>query len=444
MEASEQVTLTMREIDRLRVIRDVREGRLRQDQAGAQLQLSTRQVRRLCRRVERSGPRGIRHGLRGKPSNRRLAPGLLDRALKLVSAHYRDFGPHFANEKLLERHGLRLSTYVLRKGMIATGLWRARRHKPFHRAWRPRRACLGEMVQVDGSEHDWFEGRGQRCALIAFIDDATSRLLLARFVEAEDTLTLMRLSHEYLRRYGRPQSFYVDKDSIYKVNRQASLDEEVSDEQPMTQFARAMSELDITVICANSPQAKGRVERLFKTLQDRLVKELRLAGARTMADGNRFLAGGYLNAHNALFAGEPANRTDAHRKLLPDHRLDRILSLRMERTLFNDYTIQHHKRFFQVLEHQPIRVSPKDKIWVETRLDGSTHLRFKGNYLNFKQIEKRAYRAYYEAIPSGLKQYDDPRNKGVGSIPSPNHPWRRRFLPPPRKAPTPNVAARAI
>jgi hypothetical protein len=443
MEANEQVTLTMREIDRLRVIRDVLEGRLRQAQAGAQLQLSTRQVRRLCRRVERSGPHGIRHGLRGKPSNRQLAPGLLDRAVKLVAAHYRDFGPHFANEKLREKHGLDLSTFVLRKGMMAIGLWRARRHKPFHRAWRPRKACLGEMTQVDGSEHDWFEGRGPRCVLIAFIDDATSKVLLARFVEAEDTLTLMRLSHEYLRRYGRPLNYYVDKDSIYKVNRQASLDEEVRDEQPMTQFARAMSELDVTVICANSPQAKGRVERLFKTLQDRLVKELRLAGVKTMEEGNRFLAGGYLKAHNALFACEPANRTDAHRKLLPDHRLDRILSLRIERTLLNDYTFQHHKRFFQVLEHQPIRVRPKDKIWVETRLDGSTHLRFKGNYLDFKQIEKRPYRAYYQAVPSDLKRYDDPRNKGVGPIPSPDHPWRRRFLPPPRRTPNSSAAAHA-
>lgn len=434
----------MREIDRLRVIRDCLDGRVQQRQAAEQLQLSTRQARRLCRRVEAQGARGIRHGLRGKASNHQLAPGLLKSALKLVAAHYDDFGPTLANEQLLKRHGLDLSTYALRKGMILAGLWRPKRQKPFHRAWRPRKACLGQMIQVDGSEHDWFEDCGPRCVLIAFIDDATSKVLLARFVKAEDTLTLMRLAHEYLRRYGRPQSFYVDKDSIYKINRQASLDEEVRDEQPMTQFSRAMLELGITVICANSPQAKGRVERLFKTLQDRLVKELRLAGARTMEEGNRFLAGGYLNEHNARFAEEPANRTDVHRRLLPEHRLDRILSLRTERTLLNDYTLQYQKRFFQVLEHQMVRVGPRDKILVETRLDGSTHLRFKDTYLNFKPIDKRPYRAFYRAQPSQAKQYDDPRIKGVGSKPGPDHPWRRTFLHGPYRVTLPYEVVNAL
>lgn len=427
MNPSETVAFTMREIDRLRVIRDVLEGQLLQIQAAKQLGRSTRQVRRLCRRVQQAGPRGIRHGLRGKPSNNQLAPGLMDRALKLIAAHYGDFGPNFANEKLHEKHGLTLSTYSLRKGMISAGIWRPKRHKPFHRAWRPRKACLGEMTQVDGSEHDWFEGRGPRCVLMAFIDDATSKVLLARFVKAEDTLTLMRLTQEYLRKFGRSQSFYVDKDSIYKTNRRASMDEEVRDEQPMTQFSRAMAELDITVICAESPQAKGRVERLFKTLQDRLVKELRLAGAKTMEDGNKFLAGGYLDKHNSRFAEEPANRTDAHRGVLPGQRLERTLSLRTERTLLNDYTLQYQKRTFQVLKHQPICVAPRDKILVETRLDGSTHLRFKDAYLNFKPIDKRPYRGYYQAQPSREKQYDR-GDKGVGSTPGPNHPWRRLFL----------------
>ena len=423
----------MAELDRLRVIRDALEGRLRQLQAAAQLRLSPRQVRRLCRRVQHNGALGIRHGLRGKPGNHRLARGLLERALKLVAAHYADFGPSFANEKLLERHGLALSTYALRLGMIREGMWRPKHRKPFHRAWRPRRACLGEMAQVDGSEHDWLEGRGPRCVLIAFIDDATSKVLLLRFVESEDTLTLMRLAWEYLRRFGRPICFYVDKDSIYKINRQASLEEEVRDEQPMTQFTRAMSEVGTEVITANSPQAKGRVERLFKTLQDRLVKDLRLAGISSMDGANRFLDQGYLDRHNARFADEPANPTDAHRKLLPEHKLERILSLRTERTLFNDFTLRYQKQFFQVLEHQPVRVAPKDKIEVEVRLDGTTHLRFKDAYLNYKPIPKRPYRAYLDAQPSRRKQYDDPRIKGVGSTPAKDHPWRRLFLAGPHR-----------
>lgn len=427
METMGCVPLTS-EMNRFKVIKDALERKLRQRQAAEQLGLTTRQIRRLCRRVRERGARGIVHGLRGKPSNRQLAPGLLDKAVKLVATRYRDFGPTFANEKLQERHGVVLSTYALRRGMIEAGLWRSKRHKPFHRAWRPRRACLGEMIQVDGSEHDWFEGRGPRCTLMAFIDDATSRLLLARFVEAEDTLTLMRLTREYLRRYGRPQSFYVDKDSIYKINREASIDEQLRQEQPTTQFSRAMAELGIDVICANSPQAKGRVERLFKTLQDRLVKDLRLAQVKTQEGANRFLAQGYVEEYSRRFSEEPANRTDAHRELLAGHRLEEILSLRSERTLLNDYTLQHQKRFYQVLRHQPVRVAPKDKVLVEARLDGTTHLRFRDAYLNFKPIDKRPYRALLDAQPSRITQYDARRAKDIDATSANGHPWRRLFL----------------
>ena len=428
MNNPEIIELSMREIDRLRVIRDVLDERILQCQAAKQLKRSPRQVRRLCRRVAAQGARGIRHGLRGKPSNHQLAPGLRERALKLVAAHYHDFGPTFANEKLLERHGLDLSTYALRQSMVEEGLWHPKRHKPFHRAWRPRRSCVGELVQLDGSEHDWFEGRGPRCTLIPFVDDATSGVSFGRFAKAEDTLTLMRLAEAYLRRYGRPQAFYVDRDSIYKVNRQASIDEDLRDEQPMTQFTRAMKELGIDVICAYSPQAKGRVERGFKTHQHRLVRELRLAGVSSIEDANRFLDQGYFDSHNARFSVEPANATDAHRKLLPEHRLDQILSLRSERTVFNDYTLRYVNKFFQILEHQPVRVKPGDKVLVEVRLDGTTHLRFKDTYLNFKPIDKRPYQPHLQARPSQGKQYADPRIKGVGSIPAKDHPWRRLFL----------------
>ena len=419
--------LTMRDLDRLKVVREVLERRLTQAQAAAQLDLTDRQVRRLCRRIAAKGPKGLVHGLRGKPSNRQLPAGLIDQAIKLVEKHYADFGPTFACEKLFERHSLRLSPNTLRKAMIHEALWRPRRHKPFHRAWRPRKACLGEMTQVDGSEHDWFEGRGPRCALIAFVDDATSKLLWAEFAKAEDTLTLMRLAGVYLRRYGRPLSFYVDKDSIYKTNRNAALDEELREELPMTQFTRAMSELEIRVLCAHSPQAKGRVERGFKTHQNRLVKELRLAGISTIEQANLFLRQTYIPAHNKRFAVAPASRVDAHRRLHPDHRLDRILSLRAERTVFNDFTVRWNRSYFQLLEHQPLRLSPGDKLHVETRLDETIHLRCNGEYLNYKTISKPRYRPFYEAQPSQAKPYADPRIKGVGSKPAADHPWRKLF-----------------
>jgi transposase len=428
-EPKETVELTMREIDRLKVLDHALSGRLLQREAAAQLGLSSRQIKRLCRRVREKGPKGIAHALRGRPSNHCLSPGLLERALDLVRTRYPDFGPTFAREKLEELHGLRISTYALRGGMVRAGLWRARRYKPFHRAWRERRACPGELVQLDGSEHDWFEGRGPRCTLIAYVDDATSKILWAEFAPSEDTLNLMRLTWAYLRRYGRPTAFYVDRDSIYKVNRQATLEEELRDENPMSQFYRAMQELGVEVIFAYSPQAKGRVERVFKTLQDRLVKELRLRRIRSIEQANAFLRQSYLAGYNRDFAVPPANPTDAHKPLLPQHQLKRILSLRSMRTLFNDFTLRYRSKFLQVLEDQPTRIKPRDRIEVESRLDGSTHLRFNNAYLKFKFIPKSPYRPFLATNPARAR----PRRYGParphGATPGKDHPWRRFRLP---------------
>lgn len=434
MDSDELLTMSIREIDRLKVIHEVQQGKLLQRQAGEQLNLSRRQVIRICRRVREEGNRGIIHRLRGRISNHGLNPGLLKRAVAIVKSKYPDFGPTFANEKLLERHGIKVSTYALRQGMIQTGLWRAKRHKPVHRSKRPRRACVGELVQLDGSDHDWFEGRGPRCVFIPYVDDATSNILHGEFAKVEDTLTLMRLTRNYLRRRGRPPAIYVDKDSIYRINRDASIDEQLRDEKPLTQFTRAMKELGIEVICAHSPQAKGRVERGFKTHQDRLVKELRLAGVCTIEQANAFLRKTYIRDHNRRFSVEPANKTDAHRRLLPQHRLDRILSLRTERTVFNDYTVRYKNYFFQILKHQPVRVKPGDKLHVEIRLDGSMHLLLKGAYLNYKTIPKRPYRPYLVAQPSRGKQRE---HKGVAPKPAKDHPWRRFFVHGPYRSTVP-------
>jgi len=279
------------------------------------------------------------------------------------------------------------------------------------------------LTQLDGSDHDWFEGRGPRCVLLIYIDDATSQILYGEFVHVEDTLTLLRSTKIYLEKLGRPVAFYVDKDSIYKINRQASIDEDLRDEQPMTQFTRAMGELGVAMIAADSPQAKGRVERGFDTHQDRLVKELRLRGISTMEAGNQYLWDGYIAEHNARYAVEPASSSNVHRPLLPDHDLDEILSLRTERAVFNDFTVRFRNRFFQILADQPVRVRPKDKILVEIRLDGSTHLRFKDCYLNFKTIPKRPERplALRKAVVPSLtiRRYYKPAK---------DHPWRRYVI----------------
>ena len=434
MEPLERLELTVRDIDRLRILNQVQEGRLTKPLAAQQLDLSSRQVRRLCARMRAKGPKGVIHGLRGRRSNHQLPAGVLDKAVSLIKAHYADFGPRFAHEKLVERHGLSLGVTALREAMIREALWRPRRQKIRHHAWRARRACVGELVQVDGSIHDWFEGRGPKCWLIAFVDDATSKILWAEFADAEDTLTLMRLSRAYLKRLGRPLAFYVDKDSIYKTTRNASVDEQLRDEQPMTQFTRAMSELDIRVICAHSPQAKGRVERGFKTHQDRLVKELRLAGISDIAAATRFLREKYIAAHNKRFGRPPANRTDAHRPILRGQMLDRVLCLRTSRVVANDFTVRWKPGFMQLLKNQPVTVTPGQKINVEVRLDGSVHLRRDDNYLAYKTISKRPYTPHLAAQPSRGKQYDDPRITGRGPTPAKNHPWRKFFIHGPYKA----------
>ena len=384
----ELLTMTTRDLDRLKVIHQVLQHKLTWPQAAVQLALSVRQVGRWCARVRSEGHRGILHRLRGHASNHHLPPDRVAKAVALIRRHYPDFGPTFANEKLRARHYLVLSTETLRQGMLRAGLWMPRCQRTRHRAWRPRRACVGELVQLDGSDHAWFEGRGPRCVLLIYIDDATSRILDGEFVKVEDTWTLLRTTKRYLERQGRPVAFYVDKDSIYRVNRQASIEEQLQDTAPLTQFTRAMTELGIEVIPAHSPQAKGRVERSFDTHQDRLVKELRLAKISDRESANRFLRQRYLPSHNARFAVEPANPTDAHRPLLATHDLDVILSVQTVRTIGHDFTIRLQNRFFQLGPEQPVRVRPKDTVLIEQRLDGSVHLRCKNRYLAFRLTTK--------------------------------------------------------
>jgi hypothetical protein len=400
----EKLTMSTREFDRLHVIQNVQAKHLTGRDAARQLKMSLRQVARLLRRFRKEGKKGLIHRLCGRPSNHRLPSGILSKAIALVKRHYPDFGPTFAQEKLLEVHKVTVSVSVLRKAMITDDLWKTRKQRPFHRAWRERRPCVGELVQLDGSDHDWFERRGPRCVLLPYVDDATSRILHGQFIPVEDTLNLMAATRIYLEECGRPLAFYVDKDSIYKINRQATIEEELRDTQPLSQFTRAMTELGIGVITANSAQAKGRVERSHGTHQDRLVKELRLAGISTPEKANPFLRDVYFPKHNARFAVAPANPTDVHRPLLRATRLHEILSLRSPRVLAKDFTLRYKHLCFQVLADQPCRVRPGADIDVETRLDRSTHLRFKGRYLNFKPIPN--------ALRRPLRRYSMPKSVG--------------------------------
>lgn len=417
-----RLTMSNREIDRLKVIHSTMKKQLTWEQAAFQLDLSKRHIGRLLVRINAEGNKGIIHRLRGKPSNNQLIPGIMDASIKLVKSRYSDFGPSFANEKLLEIHKITVSTSSLRTAMIEANLWQPRKQATKHRQWRERRPCVGELIQLDGSDHDWFEGRGPRCALVIFIDDATSRILYAEFVTVENTFNLMSTTKQYLLNHGRPIALYVDKDGIYKINRQASIEEQLKDEQGMTQYSRAMKELGIEIIFAQSPQAKGRVERSFNTHQDRLVKELRLANISDMKSANIFLNKTYIPNHNARFAISPRRILNAHRPLLRSHKLDEILSLQTERFLANDFTVRFQNLYLQLIANQKVRLRPKDKIIVQARLDGSLRLKFKNQFLNFKPLTQRPYKPFYATNQSLLKRSSKPISKPY--IPPKNHPWR--------------------
>ncbi len=420
-----RLTMSNREIDRLKVIHSIMKKQLTWEQAAGQLDLSKRHIGRLLVRINAEGNKGIIHRLRGKPSNNKLTQAVIDTSINLVKTRYADFGPSFANEKLLELHGINISTSSLRTAMIKSHVWHPRKQATKHRQWRERRPCVGELVQLDGSDHDWFEGRGPRCALVIFIDDATSRILYAEFVSVENTFNLMSTTKQYLLNHGRPIALYVDKDGIYKINRQASIEEQLKDEQAMTQYSRAMGELGIEIIFAQSPQAKGRVERSFDTHQDRLVKELRLANISDMKSGNIFLRKIYIPKHNARFAVSPKRKLNAHKPLLRSHKLDEILSLQTERILANDFTVRFQNLYLQILAEQKVRIRPKDKIIVQARLDGSMHLKFKDQFLNFKPLPQRPYKPFYTANKRLLKGSN---STSKPYFPSKNHPWRHQVF----------------
>ncbi len=420
----EQLTMSNKDIDRLKVLHSVMNHKLTWEQAANQLALSERHIGRMIACVKVEGNKGIIHKLCGKPSNNRIDQQIIDTAINLVKTKYPDFGPSFANEKLFELHEIDISTSTLRKAMITTDIWHSRKQKAKHRQWRQRRPCIGELIQLDGSDHDWFEGRGPRCVLVPFIDDATSRILYAEFVTVENTFNLMSTTKKYLLKNGRPVSIYVDKDGIYKINRQPTIEEQLKDEQPLTQFHRAMSELGIELIFANSPQAKGRVERSFNTHQDRLVKELRLAGISDIKSANKFLLEIYIPKHNARFAVAPANNLNAHKPILKSHNLDEILSVQAERTLANDFTIRYNNQYLQLLKDQKIRIKPKNIILIQEWLDGSLHLKCKGFSLNFKTLPARPYVPFLKARPSTSKTS---KTASKPYIPPKSHPWKKSF-----------------
>ena len=413
MVGEDRVIMSVKELRRVQVIRHAMEQKMTHVKAGALLGLSTRQVRRLIERVEQEGDQGLAHRGRGKPSNRRRPEQVKAKVLKLYAQRYGDFGPTLAAEKLAERHGITHSDETLRRWLQAQGIDHFRRRKRPHRAWRERRPHVGELLQLDGSHHDWLEGRGPRCVLMADIDDASSRVY-ARFYDYEGTIPAMESFQRYVMRHGIPLAVYADKHTTYQSPTKPTVEEQLAGTEPVSQCGRALGELGVELIPAHSPQAKGRIERLFKTFQDRVVKEMRLAGVATIDEANRFLEG-YLPIDNRRFAVPPAQAVDLHRPRLARRDLDRILCLKTMRVLRRDWTVAHHGQLYQV--HTNVRAT---HVMVEERLDGPRHITHHGRALDYQVIAARPVKTTEVITVHHARRPVPPR---------PDHPWRKRLRP---------------
>src|SRR5947208_8070267 len=425
---TERIALSQRERDRLRVLHEIQQKQITQIAAARRLKISDRHIRRLLFRLEEYGDRAVIHGLRGRPSNRRLAARLEQKILRRVRQRYADFGPTLAAEHLAQE-GLPVSRETLRKWMVKASLWcpRAQRVKTIH-VWRERRASFGELVMQDSSPFRWLEERGPACQLIAVIDDATSRFY-ARFTEHDTTEENLRTFGEWLRRYGHPVAHYTDKNSIFRTSAPAQLGEQLRGEKARSHFGRALRELGIEWIAAHSPQAKGRIERLFETLQDRLVKEMRLAGIDSIQGANHFLEMRFLPEWEQRFTVAARNPRNAHRRLGREQHLEEILSVRVARRVAQDHTVSWDGNRWGVLREEVCAGLRGAAVEIERRLDGSHWLRYRGRYLHLRPCPEPVRRS---TSPSGLRppglveRTQKPQNqiKPKYHVPA-DHPWRR-------------------
>jgi hypothetical protein len=426
----ERIELSGKERERLKVLHEVEQGHLRQIEGARRLRLSDRQVRRLLERLGSGGDGALVHGLRGRRSNRKIADAIEQRSLRrLRQPGYAGFGPTLAAEHLA-RQGLGVSRETLRKWMNAAGLWQTRRRsvKQVH-VWRPRRSAFGELVMMDSSPFRWLEQRGPQCHLVAMIDDATSRVW-GRFVEHDSSEENLRTLGGWLQRYGRPLALYTDKNGLFVTTRPTQWSEQLQDTPARTQFGRALAELDIEWIAAQTPQAKGRVERLFGTLQDRLVKEMRLAEITTLEQANRFLEITFWPFWEQRFTVQPAHTADAHRSLQRTHRLEQILSVRVARTVASDHTVRWKGQRWGLRREEACAGMRGARAEIERRLDGTHWLRFRGRYWPLHPCPD----APRSVSPSGLRppeltdrKLKPPTTSKTKHSPAAHHPWRKSW-----------------
>lgn len=384
------LNMSIKERTQLIVFEKLKNGEISKVEAALQLKISERWVREKFKRYLEHGDTGLVHKSRSKISEKRWCEKEKELSLELLRSEWLGFGPTFAAEKLDKLKGIKVSKETLRQAMIKGGIWQARQGKRKHRKRRERRAILGLLIQLDGSPHDWFEGRGPKCTLLVFIDDATSKLLWLEFVKSESRVGVMQATKNYVSLHGLPHEFYVDFGGVFSVN----LNNKERDKK--TQWERAAAELGIEIIHARSPQAKGRVERVNRTLQDRLVNEMRIAGISSIDEANQFIrTSSYLADHNQLFSEPAAQQGNAHRPAQL-YNLDNIFCIREKRILANDYTIVYNKRIFQLHAQQRTIIRPKDAITISTHLNGSIKLSVRKIDLSFEAINARPQKQIQE------------------------------------------------
>lgn len=417
------ITMSSKDLERVEVFLKLKEKALSQSQAADILGISDRQIRRLFKEYKKTGITALLSKRQGRRSNHQLSQGTKELALGLIRSHYLDFGPTLAHEKLVEVHGLAISLSSVRDLMITEQVWIAKKVK-VKRIYqlRERRSCLGELVQMDGSPHDWFEGRAPKCSLLHCIDDATGKIMAAFFAPSEDMWGYFELLTLYLIKHGRPVALYSDKHAVFKVNKSDGIRGEGN-----TQFGRAMQELDIKMIFANSPQAKGRIERSNRTLQDRLTKELRLRGISTLNEANAFLPE-FLEDYNRRFAVMPKESHNAHKPLLKEHKLDYIFTIKGFRYLSKSLTFQYKNTLYQILTERASYTLANAKISIREAKDGSLTVYYKEKSLSFvaynrrqKQGEEADAKCLNEVIDNLIHKQEGKRKYK----PSENHPWKR-------------------
>lgn len=413
----QDIRMSTKEADRLGIIKQVDRKQLTQVDAAVQLNVTDRQIRRLVRRYRHTGTRGLVHGNRGRVSNRRLPEDRRRRLTTLLESRYRDFNNTHAAEQLARREGITVGRETIRQLRIAAGLHRPKTRKPTHRQWRERRAHVGELVQFDGSHHDWLEGRGPKLVLLSAVDDATSRPVAA-FYPAEDQASVFTFWEDYLNTYGRPVALYLDRHTIYRS----------PDPEALTQFGRALETLGIRLVWAYSPQAKGRVERSFRTQQDRLVKELRLERVSSMGEANRYLQEVFLPDSVRRFSVPPQSATNLHRPLPAGTSLPAILCPHYRRVVRNDFTVSFQNKLLQLSPVQPVTVLPKDTVTVEERREGPLVLTRRGRVLSYREVAHRPTPNPRQWVATSVQ----PKPRGV-TRPAPDHPWRRQPLSTPAR-----------